>query len=199
MSTEKEKTKLANWLRRIPENAATFKVVISSLGHSQVITEWDKSEVDSSTPDRIIETCDTWVSDRPRPFIGQWISETGRIIDSIQFRINPDDGPVNGNPSWDGSIEQLIGALHAQIAAKDKVFLELLRTAFESNQQQLNSIMERNLYLEKQRIDSEKMREELVRLEAEISADGDDGTRFNRLAGIAEKLLLAAQTNSQNQ
>lgn len=197
MKTEKERTKLTAWLKRVPDNAVLFRIIISSLGSSQTVCEWEKAEVNSQTPERIIDTCDTWVTDRPKSFIGQWISESGRIVDSIQFRINPDDMPVNGNPSWDGSIEQLIGALHAQLAAKDKMFLELIRTAFEANQQQLNSIMERNIYLEKQRVESETMREDLLRLEAEIAADGDDGARFNRLATLAEKVLLAHTKGSE--
>lgn len=191
MTTEKEKSKISVWLERIPDNAATFKITISSLGHVQTIAEWDKAEINRDTPERIIKSCDSWVTDRTKQFVGQWISNSGRVIDTIQFRIHPEDGPVNGAPSWDGSIEQLIGALHAQLAAKDKMFLELLRTAFEANQQQLNSIMERNLYLEKQRVDTEKLKEEMVRMEAEMLSDGDDGQKFNRLASLAEKVLLA--------
>lgn len=192
MSLEEQRKKLAFLMSRKPEKAKSFRVITGSMGGGQTICEYDRDEIDDTeeVATRIVASCDTWVTNTERVFFGQWIGDGGKILDTIRWRMNPENG-ADGVPQWDGTPDQLIGHLHAKLAEKDRIFLELLRTAFEFSQQQMVSIMERNLYLEKQRLDSEKVREELIRMEAEIASDSESSANFKRLTDLAEKVLVA--------
>lgn len=192
MSLEDQKEKLSFLLTRMPEKAKSFRVVTGSLGGGQTICEYDREEIKNpeEVAARIVTSCDTWVSNTEKVFFGQWLSDSGKILDTIRWRMNPETSS-NGVPQWDGSPEQLISHLIAKNAEKDRIFIELLRTAFEFSQSQMTSIMERNMYLEKQRLDTDRIREDLIRLEAELAAGGEDSANFARLTQLAEKVLTA--------
>lgn len=195
MTLDEQRKKLAYLLTRMPERAVSFRVVTGSLGGGQTICEYEREEIRDNHEEvatRVVASCDSWVSSSERWFYGQWLSDSGRILDNFRWRMNPENGSdgmaVN---NWDGSPEQLIQHLVAKSSEKDRIFIELLRTAFEFSQSQMQSIMERNMYLEKQRLDTDKIREELIRMEAEITAGHEDSQNFNRLTDLAEKVLTA--------
>lgn len=195
---QSETNKLSFLLSRMPESAQIFRVVLGALGGSQTICEYIKSEIDDCdvVASRIVASCDSYVEATEKVFSGQWITAEGRILDTIRWRMNPPAGNHSAN-QWDGSPEQLIGNLIGKLHDKDKQFLELLRHTLEHSQTQMNSILERNLYLEKQKGDTDSLREEVIRLQADIDAEGGDGTNLARLTGLAEKVMMAQMTNGK--
>lgn len=178
-----------------PPGAATIlRVETRAMTEIQTLVELSIEETRSQPSDTLFDSvyaaCESWAesAERKVKFVGQWIGEAGRTLATLQWSISPE----GSGPMWDGNVESLIGHLHAKLAEKDKIFLELLRTSFEFNQQTVQSLTERNLYLEKQRLDTEKLREEFIRAEADIKAGNpDDDRRFRHLVGLAEKVLLA--------
>ena len=201
-ATSKAAARLAIWLTDCPDGSQYLKVITrGTMGATQTILELAVAELEGKTPttlaERIFAQCESWADTVGREcvFTCQYLADSDRPTSTCQFRVGPMDGnaiPVDGSP------ESFILQLQATIHQKDRLFIDLIQGVSaaharteESYQQVIAWLAKRIDFLERGREEVDTLKDELLRSEANEIAGASRNQQFDRLAGIAERLLLA--------
>lgn len=201
--TTRAAASLASWLQEMPGETQFLKVSTrAGMGAQQVLLELPVAELAGEKPvafaERILRQCESWSDtvNRECLFVAQFLLDQDKPTSTIQFRV----GPINGDAMpIDGSCESWILQLQATLHQKDRLILDMMKTAGEAYQRIIETLTERLGALESNRATVEKLREQLVAERAEITAGTEAGSnaKFDRLLGVAEK-LLTAEISRQN-